>query len=36
MKELDARERTNIEELEIDKRLADASAPEPLPNPSGP
>jgi hypothetical protein len=29
MKELDARERTNIEELEIDERLAD-SAPEPL------
>jgi hypothetical protein len=33
MKELDARERTNIEELETDERLADAPPSEPLPDP---
>jgi hypothetical protein len=32
---LDAREKVNIEELEIDERLADASASEPLLDPSG-
>jgi hypothetical protein len=33
MQALDARERTNIEELEIDERLADAPPSEPLPAP---
>jgi hypothetical protein len=33
---LDAREKVNIEELEINERLANTSASEPLPDPPGP